>query len=244
MRVKLRHLNRFFLNRIGLNIEKIEKSASLVGLLRRMRSENLKFDLIFDVGAYNGKWSAEVRKFFPSSKFLLFEPNTCHNSSIEALGFTPNNLLLGSNSGTTVEFYSAGNTGDSFFKEKNPVYNTIPPLKMQLTSLEDFIDDNQLTPPDFLKLDTQGSELDILKGIGPYLDDVTLILVELPISGMNIGAPSLSDVSNFLESNNFVPYHLTEVHYLIDILVQVDIAFLNRRKFMEIHEHDDIYHRA
>jgi len=239
----MRHFNRYIFNKLGLNIEKVKKSATLEGLLRRALSDKLKFDLIFDVGAYNGKWSAEVRKSFPDSKFLLFEPNSFHNTSIEALGFTPNNLLLGSESGVTVEFYSTGNTGDSFFKEKNPVYD-VAPLKKQLTSLEDFLNNNKLTAPDFLKLDTQGSELEILKGMGPYLDDVTLILVELPISGMNIGAPTLSHVSEYLESHNFVPYHLTETHYLIDILVQVDIAFINRRNFIKIYGHDDIYHRA
>ena len=243
MRVKMRHFNRYVLNKIGFHIEKVEKSASLTGLLRRAKQEKLEIGLIFDVGAYDGKWSAEVRKKFPDSQFFLFEPNLSHNKSIKKLGFTPNNLLLGSESGVIVDFYSTGNTGDSFFKEKNPIYDGAP-LKKQLTSLKDFIEDNKLAAPDFLKLDTQGSELEILKGMGSYLEDVTLILVELPISGMNIGAPSLSDVSKYLESHNFVPFHLTESHYLIDILVQVDIAFLNRKEFIKVYGHDDIYHRA
>ena len=47
----MRHFNRYIFNKLGLNIEKVEKSATLEGLLRRALSDKLKFDLIFDVGA-------------------------------------------------------------------------------------------------------------------------------------------------------------------------------------------------
>jgi hypothetical protein len=60
---------------------------------------------------------------------------------------------------------------------------------------------------------------------------------------MNIGAASLSEVVDYMESKNFVPIHLTEVHVVIDILVQVDITFLRRDLFVEKYGHDDISHR-
>lgn len=244
MKIKIRHLNRFIFHKLGLHMDAVNRSASLSGLLKLAIDNKLSLDVIFDVGAFDGSWSKQVRKSFPNSRFFLFEPNLTHNESIIELGFVPYNLLFGSNSHSKVDFYSTGNTGDSFFKEKNPIYDVTPPQRKSLTSLADFITNNGLAAPDFLKLDTQGSELEILKGMGDYLGYVTLILVELPISGMNIGAPSLSEVTRYLEDHDFVPVHLTESHYLIDILVQVDIAFMNRKKFKEIYKHDDIYHRA
>jgi FkbM family methyltransferase len=243
LKIKIRHLNRFIFHKLGLHIETAKKSATLSGLLKLATENKLSLDVIFDVGAFKGLWSKEVRKSFPRSEFYLFEPNLIHNEQIKELGFTPINLLLGSDSSSKVDFFSTGNTGDSYFKEKNSVYD-LPPQERYLTSLADFITNNGLAAPDFLKLDTQGSELEILKGMGRYLGDVTLILVELPISGMNIGAPSLSEITRYLEDHDFVPVHLTESHYLIDILVQVDIAFMNRKKFNEVYKHDDIYHRA
>jgi hypothetical protein len=72
---------------------------------------------------------------------------------------------------------------------------------------------------------------------------ISVILVELPITSLNIGAATLSEVTSFLEDNNFVPIHLSEIHNVIDILIQVDIAFLRRDIFNLKFGHDDIAHR-
>jgi hypothetical protein len=85
--------------------------------------------------------------------------------------------------------------------------------------------------------------MEILLGAEEVLKEIKLILVELPITKMNIGAPNLSEVVEYLEHNNFVPIHLSEIHNVIDILVQVDIAFLRRDLFISIYGHDDITHR-
>jgi FkbM family methyltransferase len=44
-----------------------------------------------------------------------------------------------------------------------------------------------LPNPDFVKLDVQGAEIDILKGAGDLLDGCSLLLVECPIVPYNLG---------------------------------------------------------
>ena len=114
---------------------------------------------------------------------------------------------------------------------------------MLTTTLSHYVKSNGLNFPDFLKLDTQGSELDILKGCEDGLSKIKVILVEMPITSLNIGAPTLSDVVVFLESHDFVPVYLSEIHKLIGILAQIDIAFLRRDLFNFVFGHDDISHR-
>jgi hypothetical protein len=60
---------------------------------------------------------------------------------------------------------------------------------------------------------------------------------------MNMGAPGLSEIITFMECRDFVPVHLTEIHVVINILVQIDIAFIRRDIFKVIYGHDDIAHR-
>lgn len=240
-RIQLRHLNIFF-NRLKIHVIALKQAPTLTGLLEKLQHNNVKVDLIFDVGAYKGHWSRDVRKYFPKAKFQLFEPNEIHNPSVRSLGFEPSNLLLGRTSGERVIFYGKGQTGDSYFLEKNEEYLGSE-REMQTISLQDFVAENGSHWPDFLKIDTQGSELEILKGAGAGLNEISVILVELPITSLNIGAPSLSEITSFLEAMNFVPIHLAEIHNVIDILIQIDIAFLRRDIFKEKFGHDDISHR-
>jgi FkbM family methyltransferase len=220
----------------------LESSPTLYGLLEKLINKGIELNYIFDIGAYRGTWSRDVRKFFPDAQFTLVEPNEVHNNSIHSLGFQPFNLVLGKSSGCEVIFYSKGQTGDSYFLEKNTEYLGSE-KRLTSKSLSDFIEENSLHYPDFLKVDTQGSELEILMGAQKGLKLISVILVELPITSMNIGAATLSEVTSFLEENNFVPIHLSEIHNVIDILVQVDIAFLRRDIFNLKFGHDDIAHR-
>ena len=241
-RIRMRHLNRFLFNRFNLHVFALADSPTLAGLLYLLKQKKVTIDSVFDIGAYKGFWSREVRKSFPNAEFKLFEPNEIHNKSIVNLGFTPINFLLGRNSGDSVVFYSKGQTGDSYFLEKNNEYLGSEKV-MHTLSLDDFVQNNGFQWPDFLKIDTQGSELEILKGSEAGLSKISVILVELPITSLNIGAATLSEVVLYLEDHNFVPIHLSEIHNVIDILIQIDIAFLRRDIFNEKFGHDDISHR-
>jgi FkbM family methyltransferase len=240
--LRLRHLNEHIFRRFKVHVTPLQDSPTLYGLLEKLVHREIPIKNIYDVGAYKGLWSRDVRKIFPNAQFTLIEPNEIHNESIYSLGFRPFNLVLSKLSGENVLFYSRGQTGDSYFLEKNSDYLGSE-REMVTKSLSDFITENELEYPDFLKIDTQGSELEILMGAQPGLHLISVILVELPITSLNIGAATLSEVTSYLEENDFVPIHLSEIHNVIDILIQVDIAFLRRDIFNLKFGHDDIAHR-
>ena len=241
-RLRLRHLNEYIFWRLKIHVMPLQDSPTLYGLLEKLVNREIPIKNIYDIGAYKGLWSRDVRRIFPNAQFTLIEPNEIHNKSISSLGFRPFNFVLSKLSGENVLFYSKGQTGDSYFLEKNSEYLGSE-REMVTKSLSDFITENELEYPDFLKIDTQGSELEILMGAQPGLHLISVILVELPITSLNIGAATLSEVTSFLEENNFVPIHLSEIHNVIDILIQVDIAFLRRDIFNLKFGHDDIAHR-
>ena len=57
--------------------------------------------------------------------------------------------------------------------------------------------------PDMIKLDTQGSELDILQGAPTVLRNVYDIIIEAQHVEYNKGAPNINAVRSFLEANGF-----------------------------------------
>jgi len=161
----------------------------------------------------------------------LIEPNASHNGEIYNRGFEVHNLLL-SDRIEEKKFYSSNGTGDSYYPELDNLGDTSNFKTLTSTTLDTFLLENpDLDRPDFIKIDTQGAELDILKGASNTLATTKLVLLELPIIPYNLGAPSLSDAVNFMIRANFVPVYLTEIHKLREVLVQIDIAFLKREVF-------------
>ena len=88
--------------------------------------------------------------------------------------------------------------------------------------------------PNFIKIDTQGSEIDILKGSKNTLKNCNLIYLETPIIEYNLNSPNLNECVNYLKSISFVPLDICEVHYMDKVLIQVDILYINKSKFFEI----------
>ena len=59
--------------------------------------------------------------------------------------------------------------------------------------------------PQLIKIDTQGSELDIVRGASDFIDKVYFLYPECPLTKYNEGSPSFEEYIDFLKSNGFVP---------------------------------------
>ena len=125
----------------------------------------------------------------------------------------------------------------SYFPEKTNFYEeTVKPKTLKTTTLNEIQKKTQIPFPDLLKIDTQGSEIDIIKGGSEILKNCKAILLECPIISYNIGAPTLSDYVEYLDSINYLPLDITETHYLDKVLVQIDIIFLRKDIFQKIYQ--------
>src|SRR5207248_2510884 len=69
---------------------------------------------------------------------------------------------------------------------------------------------------DFIKLDTQGSELDILQGAGFLLDDCLGLQLEVMFSPLYEGQPLFADVDTYLRSRGFVLWRLDSLAHYTD----------------------------
>ncbi|HVT14838.1 MAG TPA: FkbM family methyltransferase [Thermoanaerobaculia bacterium] len=85
---------------------------------------------------------------------------------------------------------------------------------LELTTLDDWALDAGIQEVDFLKLDTQGSELDILRGAQRTLRSVRALEVEVELNPIYRGQPLFGDVDRFLRERDFVLWRLGHlVHY-------------------------------
>lgn len=84
-------------------------------------------------------------------------------------------------------------------------------VEVQSTTLDSVMDREGLDFPDFLKLDTQGSELDILRGASDTLAHTSLVEVEVEFYQMYEGQPLFADVDTLLRSYGFELLYLNRV---------------------------------
>ena len=76
-------------------------------------------------------------------------------------------------------------------------------LEINCISLAQFVQEQQLSRIDFLKLDTQGSELDILRGGGDFLREISIIKCEVEFVQLYEGQPLFDEVVGTLASYGF-----------------------------------------
>lgn len=192
-----------------------------------IKSLGFEIKVIYDIGAHKGKWSRDLNAQFPEMKFYLFEANDSHKKDLNKLPYW-NHIGVLSNIEKDVYFYSNKNqTGDSYFKESTYAYQDTLAKKLKSQTLDSVIYNKKLPLPDFIKIDTQGSELDILNGAKNCLKNARMLLLECPIYPYNLGGPKLSDYVNYLLDFNFYPSRLIEIHDMAGMLVQIDILFMN-----------------
>jgi FkbM family methyltransferase len=195
--------------------------------LQTMLDRGLTIDTVYDIGACKGKWSSSMKSgTLSSSEFFLFEANPNYDSILKNTGFRYFNTVLSNPGRTSVNFYNGTDTGDSYYKETTKWYDSKCSIELPCTTLDNIVQTYKIPKPDFIKIDTQGSELDILSGAIDTMRDVKLIYTECPIIQYNSGSPGIQEYLNFFKKINFIPVNIFEIHRLEDVLVQIDIMFV------------------
>lgn len=182
---------------------------------------------IIDVGAFEGDWSRMVRRIWPDSRILMFEPNARKSEEVTRaageIGASLYQDLLGAEDGKEVNF-NIMESGSSIMNERSSV-----PRFQELRRLRrlDSIVPN-LGGSSLLKIDAQGYELEILKGATSILPKIDLIVLEVAAIEINEGAPIISEVVAFTKALGFEVCEILEIHRrpLDQAMNQVDIAFV------------------
>lgn len=183
-----------------------------------------------DIGANIGMFSRAVKNAFPNMEILMIEANPFCDSALSTADI-PYEIVCLSDVEKQVKFYFEDNnfrgTGASYYLEKTEHYSKKNFNLMDTKLLDDVIlgkygEQKQF---DFIKMDTQGSELDILKGGQKTAAQAKYILIETSIVEYNENAPLKNEVFDYMSSIGFKPEALLENHYHKGELIQEDWIF-------------------
>jgi len=201
----------------------------LLDIIQKVIQNGMAIDVVYDVGACSGNFSRWIKNsVLPNSKYYLFEANISYLPSLMHPEFNSYITTLSNEDGREVDFWVGLNTGDSYYKETTSIYDDKEVKKVKCTTLDKMIIEKSLPIPNFLKIDTQGSELDILSASTSLMGKTEIILCECPIIEYNKGAPKMSDYLDFFKSYDYIPVEVTQVHRAEDTILQIDLLYMLR----------------
>lgn len=205
------------------------EGGGLITLFERLKRAGLPLDIVYDIGACIGSWTKQIKTELPDARFVMFEANPAWEQTLVQTGLGDVVMACLSNPGRTfADFYNGTNTGDSYYKERTSYYENQGSIPLPCVTLEEVASARNLPPPDVIKLDTQGSELDIIEGAGSLFANASVVQCEVPFISYNDGAPSLAQYLDVFRKSDFLPVRLVEATILEEVLIHADIVFVRR----------------
>ena len=93
-------------------------------------------------------------------------------------------------------------------------FDIIKKIKIEVDSLDNVLESQNIGSPDFIKLDTQGSELDILEGgIKTLKSDILGLEIEVEFAEMYESQHLFSDVDMFVRQNGFYLFDIQRFYF-------------------------------
>jgi FkbM family methyltransferase len=188
---------------------------------------------ILDIGANVGQFYNEIKNIFPNSYYYLVEGSESCEVVLETFNVDYSICLL-SDTEKEVDFYIRKNeprcTGNSIYRENTSFYDDdqIIVEKKQTKTLSNLLNNQTF---DLIKIDVQGSEIDIINGGLDIIKKAKGILMEVSLMEYNQNAPTKEFVYEYMDNLGFKPVELIGNinHPLTYELIQQDILFLNKK---------------
>jgi FkbM family methyltransferase len=187
------------------------------------------FSALVDVGIAFG--SPFLYRAIPKAKYYLIEPVPCCKPILEKLTKQLNaeafNVAAGSEDGEISLFVHSDVSGSSSFKELDPRLQDGEAVTIPMRKLDSLIPAD-IRRPCLLKIDTQGAELNVIKGAERLLKSVDVAILEVSFHQFREGIPEIAEVINAMTAMGFRCYDILEGEYrkLDGALAQVDLAFV------------------
>lgn len=168
---------------------------------------------ILDIGANIGQFHKIAKQIYPSSFVFSIEASEDCESALKQL---TNNYYIGllAKDNKQYQFYSRKGdstcTGNSIYRELTEFYSDehLDVIKKTGIQLDDlFEEDSEF---DLIKIDTQGSELDIIEGGISLCKKAKGILLEVSLTQYNENAPLYDEVLEFMKNLGFLPVDILD----------------------------------
>ena len=182
---------------------------------------NIENGVILDVGAHVGDTTELYRKYFFGSKIICFEPfpESCDALKKRFINDSTINIVetaLGSKDETKTLYVSNFSNLNSLQRPNERAWGFADKksVDVETTTLDQFCYENDIKHIDILKLDVQGSELDILLGSKTILEkgNISLIYVEWQVVPLYENHHKYYKIAEFLAGFEYEFFNLYNIN--------------------------------
>jgi FkbM family methyltransferase len=184
-------------------------------------------EIVYVMCGARGETSNRLVRVLPQMKFFGFEPDEEEHkrlSASAAKGFTYFRAAVGGREERRTLYVTRNPACSSLlrpnlalygrFKDCEPDLQIVEERPIDVVSLDSFLAVARVGNVDFLDLDTQGSELEILQGAQSSLSKSAAVLkCEVEFSPLHEGQPLFGDVDRFLQRFGFMLFDLSRSRY-------------------------------
>ncbi len=224
--------------------ELLKATAQNRGLLKDLLyiKQNFLFtpDIIIDVGAAIGEWSKAAQFTYPSAKIFSFEPILESHKKVKEMAdnnsqWTSYQYALSNYNGSSSFHLNDFSFSSSLLemtekhKEEFPFTKNEKIIPVEVRRLDE-IEKVAATPGSiFMKIDTQGSELQVLEGAIETLKRTQILFLEVNFEELYKGQATYLELMTFLYDHNFKAFIQRNPHFSNDgqSLLWSDVIFLN-----------------
>ena len=191
--------------------------------------------VIIDAGANVGQSIFTFRSVFQEPVIHAFEPGVETFAELERRtsslpGLRLNNCGLGSHHGLMEFVQNSHSDMSSFLEPADECWGTIQERRKTLVrTLDEYCTEQNLSSIDILKSDTQGFDLEVIKGAEEMLrrNAIHFIFVEITLWGLYKGAPGIEEIYSFLTERGFSLVSFYQFHYHYPKIAWTDGLFFN-----------------
>ncbi|MDF0518085.1 FkbM family methyltransferase [Bradyrhizobium yuanmingense] len=199
----------------------IKKSFSALGFSIRRKIPALaglkllpKVKTIIDVGVAYG--TPDLYAHFPDAELILVEGSPEFHSFLQS-------QVLGSRKGRLVKFAVGSSSGSGYLRLNGPgsslltasrmtgLYNKeLETVEVQIRRLDELVSADELKHPTLLKIDTEGFELEVLKGSEALLPNIDFIIAEVSLIKRFQKSYQASEIINWLQEREFQIFQIID----------------------------------
>jgi FkbM family methyltransferase len=219
----------------GMELHWVRKGVG-VDAFRDMRYLSAVPDpVIFDVGANIGQSVERFRKYFPRPVIHSFEPGgAAFEELTRATAGVPdmrlNNFGLASQAGSQTFIENDRTDMSSLLEPGSDCWGEITrTYSVDVSTVDEYCAKTGIERIDILKIDTQGSELDVIKGAQAMMRKgaIHLIYLEIIFSEMYKGLPRLDEVYGFLADRGYTLVAFYDFWYQRERAAWTDALFIH-----------------